>query len=230
MKKLIVFVMVLVAIQLISAKAENEQIGVKGESESILKEARLKSARVLEIEKALDKVNNDAVKEKDVKWKVCLDSYIGTFKGVSLSAVNAGSKIEELILAGQTEEAKNQLILLRGLAESAEKTLAESQTCERLLTRIDAQSSIIKEVNSNITGTLFNESVNDAMGIGFGDEFVADTDKSVVSGSDLADAGGVDGSDVNVESPGTKGENAASETESEDIIDTPDVIDVSPTK
>lgn len=230
MKKLIVFMMLFAVVQFIFAKTENEQADTRSEADSIRKEAGQKVARVAEIETALDKVNKDAIKEKDVKWKVCLDNYIGTFKGVSLSAVKAGSKIEELILAGQMDEAKNQLILLRGLAESAEKTLTESQTCERQLTRVDAQSSVIKEVNSKITGTLSNESVNDAMGIGFSSEFVADTDKSVVSGSGLADAGGVDSSDVNVESPGSQGEAPGSETEIEDIIDTPDIIDVSPTK
>lgn len=230
MRKLIVFLVVLGISQFVTAKQENEQNSEKNESELIQKEARKKVSRVSEIEIALNKANNDAMNEKDVKWKVCLDNFIGTFKGVSLSAVKAGSKIEELILAGQIEESKNQLILLRGLAESAEKTFTESQSCERLLTKVDAQSSITKEVNNKVTGTFSKDNVNDAMGVGFGDEFVTDTDKGIIAGSDLADAGGVDSSDVNSETPGTSGGESASEMEYAGIIDVPDVVDVSPTK
>lgn len=230
MKKLIVFMMLFAVVQFLFAKTESESADNRGETDSIRKEAGQKVTRVAEIETALDKVNKEAVKEKDVKWKVCLDNYIGTFKGVSLSASKAGSKIEELIVAGQIEEAKNQLILLRGLAESAEKTLTESQTCERQLTRVDAQSSITKEVNKQITGTNSKDNVNDAMGVGFDDEFVSDKDKGLVAGSDLADAAGVDGNDVNSETPGTSGGETASEMEYTGVVDVPDVVDVSPTK
>lgn len=230
MKKFIVFLMIFSTVQLIFAKSENESSEAKSELESIKKEADQKVSRVSEIESALDKVNKDAIKEKDVKWKVCLDDYIGTFKGVSLSASKAGSKIEELVAAGHVEEAKNQLILLRGLAESAEKTFTESQSCERQLTRVEAQSSITKEVNKQITGTNSNDNVNDAMGVGFDDEFVSDKDKGIVGGSDLADAAGVDGSEVNSETPGTSGGETASEMDFAGIIDVPDIVDVSPTK
>lgn len=230
MKKVFIFLLIFSVLQFVYAKPENEKTESENESALINKEAKEKVARVTEIEMSLEKINKDAIKEKDVKWKVCIDDYLGTFKGVALGAIKAGSKISELILAAKIDEAKNQLILLRGLAESAEKTLTESQSCERQLTSVNSQSTTIKEVNQNITGTVGSESVNDSMGVGFGSEFVADTDKSIISGSDLADAGGVDSSDVVVESPGASGENTESENESMGIIDTPEVIDVSPTK
>ncbi|HNW81374.1 MAG TPA: hypothetical protein PKG52_00630 [bacterium] len=229
MRKLLVFLMAFSILQVTSAAPDNAKEDSKNEVQSIEKEAKLKVLRVSEIETALDKISKDAVKEKDVKWKVCLDDYIGTFKGVAVSAIKCGSKIEELILAGKAEEAKNQLILLRGLTESAEKTMTESQSCERQLTRVDSEVSVIKEVNIKVTGSVADETVNDSMGLGFSDEFVADSDKSIVSGTDLADAGGADSSDVNNESPGSSGEEAVSE-EISGIIDPPDVVDVSPTK
>lgn len=230
MRKMLVFLMAFSILQFVYAQPENGKSDTKNDADSISKEAKAKVAKVAEVESALEKLSQKALTEKDVKWKVCLDEYVGTFKGVALGAVNAGSKVDELVRAGKTEEANNQLILLRGLAESAEKTLAESQTCERQLTSVDAKSSTVKEINSKMTGTVDNESVNDSMGVGFGSEFVADTDKSVVSGSDLADAGGVDSSDVSLDSPGVSGGDTESQTDIIDIVDTPEVIDVSPTK
>lgn len=222
-------VLSLLFFQVLTAQVENkEEIG-KAESDLMKKEAKEKVNKVSEIEKSLDKLNKDAVKEKDIKWKVCLDNYIGTLKGVAASAINAGTKIPELVEAGKFDDAKSQLILLRGLTDSAEKTLSESQSCERQLTSVNADSNTIKEVNKKVTGSVSEDSVNDALGVGFDSEFVTETDKSVVSGSDLADAGGVDSSDVNIDSPGSSGENSSSENETLGYIEKPEIIDASPT-
>jgi len=202
----------------------------KSEIESLKKESKEKVVRISEIELLLAKRVADAVKEKDIKWKVCLDNYVGALKGVAASAINAGAKIPELIEAEKTDDAQSQMILLRGLSDSAEKTLSESESCERQLTNVNAESSTTKEKDKKVTGEVSKESVNDAMGVGFSDEFVTETDKSVVSGSDLADAGGIDASDVNSESNSSSGEKSDSQKEALGNIDKPEVVDASPTK
>jgi hypothetical protein len=213
-----------------SAQSEKKETHSKASLESIKKESKEKVQRISEIESALKKKVADAVKEKDIKWKVCLDNYLGAFRGVAASAVNAGEKIPELIDAEKVDDAQSQMILLRGLSDSAEKTLSESETCERQLTSVNAESSTVKESDKKVTGQVSNDSVNDAMGVGFTDEFVTEKDKSVVSGSDLADSGGVDSSDTNVETAGSSGEKSTSQKESIGNIDKPEVVDASPTK
>jgi hypothetical protein len=202
----------------------------KSDIESLKKESKEKVRRISEIELLLAKRVQDAVKEKDIKWKVCLDNYVGALKGVAVSALNAGEKIPELIEAEKTDDAQSQMILLRGLADSAEKTLSEAESCERQLTNVNAESSTTKESNKKLTGETLKDSVNDAMGVGFSDKFVTETDKSVVSGSDIADASGVDSSDVNSESNSSSGEKSDSQKEALGNIDKPEVVDASPTK
>ncbi len=202
----------------------------KSDIDLLKKESKEKVRRISEIELLLAKRVQDAVNEKDIKWKVCLDNYVGALKGVAVSALNAGEKIPELIEAEKTDDAQSQMILLRGLADSAEKTLSEAESCERQLTNVNAESSTTKESDKKLTGETSKDGVNDAMGVGFTDEFVTETDKSVVSGSDLADAGGIDSNDVNSESNGSSGEKSDSQKEAMGNIDKPEVVDASPTK
>lgn len=226
----VLFSSFLYAQESVPSQTQKKETQSKENYESIKKESKAKVERVSEIESALKKKVSDAVKEKDIKWKVCLDDYLGSLKGVAAGAINAGEKIPELIDAEQFDDAQSQMILLRGLIDSAEKTLLESETCERQLTNVNADSSTVKESNKKITGEISKDSVNDAMGVGFDDEFVAETDKSVISGSDLADAGGVDSSDVNSESSGSSGEKPDSQKEAIGNVEKPEIIDASPTK
>lgn len=233
------FILVVLILAFLELWAENQEAVTapdkkgeisKSDIELLKKESKEKVRRISEIESLLAKRVQDAVKEKDIKWKVCLDNYVGALKGVAASALNAGEKIPELIEAEKTDDAQSQMILLRGLTDSAEKTLSESESCERQLTNVNAESSTTKESDKKLTGETSKDSVNDAMGVGFSDEFVTETDKSVVSGSDFADAGGIDSSDVNSESNSSSGEKSDSQKEAMGNIDKPEVVDASPTK
>jgi hypothetical protein len=209
---------------------ENDESTDKLSKKDLIKETDVLAEKILEIEATIDDLSKESVKEKDIKWKVCLDDYLGNIKGVAASAVTAQTKLKELIAADKVEDAYSQLILLRGLSESAEKSMNDSMSCERQLTRVSSDTEIVVEINEEITGTVKKESVSDAMGVGFTDEFVAGTDKSAASGSGVADAAGVERTDVPGESPETGGGMSGSEQEAIEMVDVPDVSDASPTK
>lgn len=186
--------------------------------EEMKKEAQENLKKITEMESALEKMDAEAVKEKDIKWKVCLDNFFGALKGIAASAVNAAKKIPELIDAGKAEEANSQLVLLRGLTDSAERSFFEAQSCERQLSDLSQDSKVEKEVNKKLTGALVSESVSDAIGMNFGKEYVAELDKSSVSDATSADAVGADSSG---------GSDDLTQTT---IVNSPEVTDVSPTE
>jgi hypothetical protein len=227
---------ILVGTFLIQAHIYSQELKDEGSGENIGSEREVKremdqlTSKILEIESKIDDLNKESVKERDIRWKVCLDDYLTTIKGVAASAVTAQTRLSDLIAAGKKEEAYGQLILLRGLSESAEKSMNDSLSCERQLTRVSSDTEIIVEINEEKTGIVNKDGVSDAMGVGFSDEFVADGDKSVASGSGKADAAGVESSDVPGDSPETMGGPSRSEQESVDIIDVPENNEASPTR
>ncbi|MGI6393875.1 MAG: hypothetical protein ACOX2F_03970 [bacterium] len=208
---------------------ENSKIS-KSQIETLKKTAKEEAGKAIKLEALLADRVTSAIKERDIKWKVCLDNYTAVLKGIAVSALNISAKIPDLLDIGKTDDAQSQMILLKGLVESAEKTFLESELCERQLTDVSAENTVTKEHNKEITGEVFKDSVSDAMGVGFSDEFVTETDKSVVPGSDFADAGGVDYNDINSETSRSPGEKSDSEKEAADKIDKPEVVDASPTK
>lgn len=215
-----------------SADEQNKKDDIMQDPASMKQDAQDQAARVSDVEITLSKMNAEAVREKDIKWKVCLDNYLGTVKGMAESASSVAAKIPELVDAGKFEDAKSQLVLLRGLADSAEKSLAESQGCERQLSNNTQNSTIVKEIDSASEekgANLETESVSDAMNMNIGGDFVTEIDKASVEGSDAADAAGAEQSDVNTGSAnaGSSDSNAATSEEPEII---PDPIDQSPTE
>ena len=226
MKKKIILtnIFILFVFVLLAEDNKNEKL----DGNSIKKEASEKTKKIAKIEIKLGSLKMEAEKEKDIRWKMCLSHYFAKVKALSAGAHNANGKVKDLVEVNKLKEALSQLILIRGLSTSAKKEDSKSQSCDRMLTSVDAKTNVIKEVNEKIAGK--DKGVNDSMGLGFGDEFVADTDKSTVSGSDVADAAGVDGSDVNSESPGSSGEASQSSTEFVELVETPEVIDASPTE
>jgi len=225
-KLLLTIIFTLLVFSLFGEQAENANLDKK----VIKNEAQEKSKSITKIEGELEKLKQEAEKEKDIRWRMCLDHYFAKVKALSAGADNAYGKVQDFVKLEKLKEALNQLILIRGLTSSAKKEYSKSQSCERMLTSVDAKTNVIKEVNKDAAGGDEGESVNDSMGLGFGSEFVADTKKKAVTGSGVADAAGVESGDVNSESPGDVGEESESASEYAEHIGTPEVIDASPTE
>ncbi len=222
-----IFTLLFVMLAVVFVFAEEEE---KLSEREMIRETDKLAGKILEIEKTIDNLRQESVKERDIRWQVCLDDHLGNVKGVAASAVAAQTRLKDLMKAGKPEDAYSQLILLRGLGESAQQSMNNSMSCERQLTRVSSDTEIIVEIDKEITGAVNEDSVSDAMGVGFADEFVADKDKSAASGSGIADAAGVDRSDVPAESPETGGGTTGSEAEAIGYVDVPDVVDASPTR
>ena len=228
MKKelLLIIISTVLAFSLVGEEIKSAQLD-KG---SIKSEAKEKNQAIIKFENDLEKLKKEAEKEKDIRWRMCLDHYFAKVKALAAGSNTAYKKIEDFVEVDKLKEALNQLILIRGLSSSAKKEYSKSQSCERMLTSVDAKTNVIKEVNEKVAGGDENDSVSDSMGLGFGREFVADADKKNIPGSDIADAAGVDSGDVNSESPNNVGEDSQSATEFVELVETPEVIDASPTE
>jgi len=232
-RKIIIFGIIAMMIPFFVSAQANEESSESSEQMSereMKKEMAQIASKIAEIEKDIANLNEESVKARDIRWKVCLDDHLGSIKGVAASAITAQSRMSDLIAAGKIEEAYGQLILLRGLNESAGKSMNDSMSCERQLTRVSSDTEVVIEVNEELTGEVKKDGVSDAMGVGFSDEFVADGDKSSVAGSGIADAAGVDRNDVPGDTPENDGGMSKSERESIEFIGVPDSIDASPTK
>lgn len=229
MKKKFILIFVCL-ITLVFSLSGTESKNDKLDKKAIKSEAKEKNDVIIKFESELAKLKKEAEKEKDIRWRMCLDHYFAKVKALAVGSETAFQKVNDFVEVEKLKEALNQLILIRGLSSSAKKEYSKSQSCERMLTRVDAKTNVIKEVNKEEAGGDENESVNDAMGLGFGKEFVADAGKKTVEGSGIADAAGADRGDVGSESPGNVGEESQSETEMTEHIDTPEVIDASPTE
>jgi hypothetical protein len=225
-KLLLTIIFTVLVFSLFGEEAENAKL----DNKAIKSETEEKSKSISKIEGELGKLKKEAEKEKDIRWRMCLDHYFAKVKALSAGADNAYGKVQDFVKVEKTKEALNQLILIRGLTSSAKKEYSKSQSCDRMLTSVDAKTNVIKEVNKDASGGDEGENVNDSMGLGFGSEFVADSDKKNVSGSGIADSAGVSSGDVNSESPGNVGEESESASEYAEHIGTPEVIDSSPTE
>ncbi len=223
---LLIIILTIVVFSLVGEEAKGEKL----DKSSIKSEAKEKNEIIVKFEKELEKLKKEAEQEKDIRWRMCLDHYFAKVKALAVGSDTAYKKVGDFLEVEKIKEALSQLILIRGLSSSAKKEYSKSQSCERMLTSVDAKTNVIKEVNEDVSGGDKEDSVNDSMGLGFGNEFVADTDKKNVEGSGIADAAGVDTGDVNSESPENVGEESGSETEYVEHVETPEVIDTSPTK
>lgn len=149
--------------------------------------------RVTEIETQIQKMNAQAVNEKDVKWKMCLDDILATIKGVSASILSARNRMEDMIRSDKKDAAQVQFTLIKGLADAAERAFTESQGCPRQLTRVDTASTIEKEEDTSVTGTRDGKGgIGDAMGQDFTEDFATERDPNDLGAEDPIDGAGTD--------------------------------------
>ncbi|MBP5202107.1 hypothetical protein J6253_05150 [bacterium] len=192
---------------------------------SLKDEAQAKADKISDVEAELNKASAEASAAKDQKWKSCVNGHLGTVKGLAASAASIAAKIPGLVAAGKTAEAQSQLVILSGMADSADKSLAEAQNCERSAA---PQQQAKTEQDSASKG-----GVTSAMNLDLGNDMPAEINRGSVEGSDSADAANVDSSDV----PQTANDGSADTTvvvsetpeDASQIEQVPDQEDQSPT-
>ncbi|MBO4710771.1 hypothetical protein J5681_02505 [bacterium] len=192
---------------------------------SLASDAQAKADKISNVEAALNDANAEASAAKDQKWKSCVGKHLGTVKGLAASAASIAAKIPGLVAAGKTSEAQSQLVILSGMADSADKALSEAQTCERSDT---PQKQAKNEENSASKG-----GVSSAMALEMGGDMATEINRGAVAGSDSADAANVDASgEQQTANDGSSNEApVASETpeDASQVEQVPDQEDQSPT-
>jgi len=209
--------------EVVKPGAEDEEKRVS--YDQMTAEANGKYSEVKKIEQEIKQMSDEAVKEKDFKWKVCLDDSLATIKGIVASINSSKSRMNDLIKIKKYEPAYSQLVLIRGLSDSAQKSSEEAQTCQRQLAKIDSDTLVKKEQNPEITGSPEGkDTIADAMGVGNTDGFVGTSDGKE-NLSDIADAAGSDKSGGPVESTETEGAKTETEETNEvENVSTPVVV------
>lgn len=149
-------------------------------------DAQAKASKIADVEAELNKENADASAAKDQKWKTCVAGPLGEVKGLVSSAAGIASKIATLVAAGKMAEAQGQLVILNGMAESAEKALAAAQSCER------SNQAQTKTEQQNVVKV----TVSSAMNLSMGNDMPTEINRGSMEGSDSADAAGIDASGV----------------------------------
>ncbi len=186
--------------------------------------------RIGEIEKLVKKMHAEAINEKDIKWKMCLDDILATIRGVVASLQSIRDRMGDLIRAEKYETAQMQLMVARGLTDAAEKAFVDAQACPRQLTRVDNRSTVEKEQKREITGTYGKEdSLGEAMGQDFTSEWATERNPNDLGG-DITDGAGTDNPGGPAETPGTSGGVPDSIGDHGDQIAIPPFIEVSPEK
>ncbi len=194
-------------------------------------EVDAKIKRVVDIEQIVQKMTVEATKEKDIKWKLCLDDIFATVRGISASVVSAKGRMDDLIRAEKADAARAQMMLVKGLADAAEKTFAESQACPRQLTRVDNRSVVEKEEDKKLTGTHGGEGgIGDAMGQDFTDDWATERDPNDMGTEDPVDGAGTDNPGGPTETPGNTGGDPGVVVDNGDIVSEPPFIEPSPEK
>lgn len=188
-------------------------------------DAQAKASKIADVEAELNKASADASAAKDQKWKSCVSGHLGSVKNLVSSASGIASKIVALVAAGKIAEAQGQLVILNGMAESAEKSLAAAQSCERsnqTQSKTERQSAV-------------RASVSSAMSLSMGNDMPTEINRGAMEGSDSADAANIDASGViQTTNDGSSSEEitaAAAETpeDASQVEQVPDQEDQSPT-
>lgn len=149
-------------------------------------DAQAKASKIADVEAELNKENADASAAKDQKWKTCVAGPLGEVKGLVSSAAGIAAKIVTLATAGKLAEAQGQLVILNGMAESAEKALAAAKSCER------SNQAQTKTEQQNVVKV----TVSSAMNLSMGNDMPTEINRGSMEGSDSADAAGIDASGV----------------------------------
>lgn len=150
-------------------------------------DAQAKASKIADVEAELNKESADASAAKDQKWKSCVAGHLGNVKNLVSSASGIASKIVALVASGKVAEAQGQLVILNGMAESAEKSLAAAQSCERsnqTQTKTEQQNGIARVT------------VSSALNLSMGNDMPTEINRGAMEGSDSADAAGIDASGV----------------------------------
>lgn len=188
-------------------------------------DAQAKADKISGAVEELNKASAEASAAKDQKWKSCVNKHLNTVKGLAGSAASIAAKIPGLVASGKTGEAQSQLVILSGMADSADKALAEAQTCEK--SGGEQQQAKTEQTSASKGG------VSSAMNLNIGTDMPAEINRGAMEGSDSADAANVDGSDVpQTANDGSSNEApAVSETpeDASQVEQVPDQEDQSPT-
>lgn len=197
--------------------------GMNSEASVIIQECQSNEAKIAEMVK-------QAISEKDIRWKLCLDDAAVTSRGVAASAVTAQERMGDLIGAGKAEPAKAQLALLRGLGEASKKAVIEAQACHRQLTKVSDGSETKRDTDGAKSGSCGKgDGINDAMCVGFVDDFVTERPGGM-KGDDPLDAAGTDQVGGSYETPGSVGEDSETVQDHFQEISNPPFGPVSPEK
>ena len=189
-------------------------------------DAQAKASKIADVEAELNKENADASSAKDQKWKSCLAGPVGEVKGLVSSASGIVSKIIAMVASGKLAEAQGQLVILNGMAESADKALAAAKSCERS----SQTQSKAEQQNGPVRATL-----SSVMNLSMGNDMPTEISRGSMEGSDSADAAGIDASGViQTANDGSSSEEiapAATETpeDASQVEQVPDQEDQSPT-
>ncbi len=179
-----------------------------------------------------DKVSNlvkEAVSEKDFKWKMCLNDSLATIKGISASISSAKERVSDLQKINKSNDAMGQLVLIRGLSDSAEQAFGDAYACQRQLTKVDTRSTTKKEEDIEQTGS-FNgdETIASAMGENFDNSSPSLSDGSADTENSLDTVGTDTSSGGPSETPSTEGGESESAQDVLQAISVPPVVSISP--
>lgn len=226
MKKILsVFIAIIFMSSILYSEKKAEQKELKISFGEMKREAAEKIRKITENKKIVEKMIEKAEKEKDLRWKICLDDVMTTIAGIIASSKSTEKRMINLGETGKKSAAESQFVLIRGLADSAEQALAEAYSCERKISTVQAKTRIEVEKDDSLT----DDGVSGSMGVGFADDFVSSKNKSNLEDSDFADAAGSDESGGPAETPEETGGEADSIAE-DDGIASPEIEDVSPTR
>jgi len=199
--------------------------------EQMMSEVQEKAARVAEIEAAMKKIQAEAENEKDIKWKMCLSDILATIRGLAASIQTARARMLDLVRAEKGEAAQTQMMLVRGLADAAEKAFVDAQACPRQLTRVDNRSTVEKEQKKDVTGTHGEkDTIGDAMGQDFSTDWASERDPNDLGSEDMIDGAGTDNTGGPAETPGTTGGESDSVADHGDSVSVPPFVEASPEK
>lgn len=184
---------------------------------------------VNKIEINVEKLKADAIAEKDIKWKLCVDDILATVKGLVASIASASSRMSDLIKADKQDAAYSQFILIKGLKNSVDRSFSEVQACGRQVTKIDAESTITKTENKETTGTYEGDgTISESMGVGFSEDFSTEKDQGTIEGSNIGDTAASDSYAGPVGTPANQDEESESVADNLDFVSNPPTKPVSP--
>ncbi len=229
-EKMIFFVLIFFAFGVLFAASQDQNAKNSENSISFSKmksESEMYFSKITKIKSKVDKMISEAVKEKDIRWKMCLDDVKATLTGIVASANSAISRMNDLIKINKADAALSQMVLVRSLNESSKKSMADAFACQKQVVKFDTKTRVSTEIDKKIVGAS-SSSVSDAMGVNFDKGFVAKGDKYKIAGSDPEDSAG--SGKGNPDESTSSGESSGSDNSWIDDISDPIIIDPSPTK